>query len=48
MVALGTVDPTRVLTNTEPITNAISAYKSFDKREPGWVKVELKPASNPA
>ena len=24
---------------------AISAYKAFDKRKAGWVKVELKPAA---
>ena len=35
MVAQGTVDPTRVLTNTEPMTNAISAYKSFENASPG-------------
>jgi threonine dehydrogenase-like Zn-dependent dehydrogenase len=27
----------------EPISNAIEAYKEFDRREPGWVKVELRP-----
>jgi len=38
----GAIDPTKVLTNEEPIENVIEAYKAFDKREPGWVKVELE------
>lgn len=37
------VNPTSILTDVEPIRNAIEAFKSFDKREPGWIKVELKP-----
>jgi threonine dehydrogenase-like Zn-dependent dehydrogenase len=24
---------------------AIEAYRAFDKREPGWIKVELKPTA---
>jgi hypothetical protein len=26
------------------MTSVIEAYKSFDKRKPGWVKVKLEPA----
>lgn len=37
------IDPAEVLTQTEPLEDAIEAYKAFDKRESGWVKVELKP-----
>ena len=37
------IDPANVLTQTEPLADAIEAYKAFDKREAGWVKVELKP-----
>ena len=44
MVQSGKVDPTAVLSQVEPITSAIDAYKEFDKREPGWMKVELLPA----
>ena len=29
---------------TEPLTSAIEAYKPFDQRQPGWLKVELEPA----
>jgi threonine dehydrogenase-like Zn-dependent dehydrogenase len=43
MVRNGTTNPLSVLTQTEPITDAIEAYKAFDKRQAGWIKVELKP-----
>ena len=39
----GKADPLKVLTEVEPMTDAISAYKAFDKRNSGWVKVELTP-----
>ena len=45
LVATGAVDPTEILTNTEPLTGAIEAYEAFDRREPGWIKVELEPAA---
>jgi threonine dehydrogenase-like Zn-dependent dehydrogenase len=45
LVATGAVDPTEILTNTEPLTSAIEAYEAFDRREPGWIKVELQPAA---
>ena len=44
LVRMGQVDPAEVLTQAEPITSAIDAYKLFDRRAPGWVKVELKPS----
>lgn len=40
----GTIDPADVLTQTEPMMNAIEAYKAFDTRQPGWIKVELEPS----
>jgi threonine dehydrogenase-like Zn-dependent dehydrogenase len=43
LVRNGTVDPTKVLTETEPLTSAIEAYKAFDQRQPGWIKVKLQP-----
>ncbi|WP_161882248.1 zinc-dependent alcohol dehydrogenase [Deinococcus alpinitundrae] len=43
MVAAGVIDPTKVLTEDVGIQDAISAYKAFDKRQPGWIKVELEP-----
>ncbi len=44
-VLTGVIDPEKVLTQTEPMTSALDAYKAFDTRQPGWIKVELKPAA---
>lgn len=44
-VRSGRLDPVRILTQTEPMTGAIDAYKAFDERQPGWIKVELEPAA---
>lgn len=35
------IDPRDVLTQRQPFASAIEAYENFDRREPGWVKVEL-------
>ncbi|MFL5577246.1 MAG: zinc-dependent alcohol dehydrogenase [Gemmatimonadaceae bacterium] len=43
LVASGAFDPSQVLTKVEPVTDAIEAYKAFDRRTAGWTKVELKP-----
>ena len=43
LVESGVIDPAQILTQAEPLEDAIEAYKAFDKRESGWVKVELKP-----
>jgi threonine dehydrogenase-like Zn-dependent dehydrogenase len=43
MVREGSVEPTQILTQVEPLTSAIEAYKVFDLRQPGWIKVELQP-----
>jgi threonine dehydrogenase-like Zn-dependent dehydrogenase len=37
------IDPVKILTKVEPMQSAIEAYEAFDRREPGWIKVELKP-----
>ena len=42
-VRSGAFDPLSVLTRCEPLTNAIDAYRAFDTREPGWMKVKLTP-----
>ena len=44
-MAAGVVDPLKVLTQHEPLTDAITAYKQFDQRRPGWIKVESEPAA---
>ena len=46
MVRSGEVDPKQVLTQVEPLTSVIDAYKAFDTRQPGWVKVELVPGAS--
>ncbi len=48
LVRENAVDPTKILTHTGPLAGAIDAYKSFDKREPGWIKVMLEPSTEPA
>lgn len=43
VVQTGIIDPTLILTQREPLTNVLEAYKQFDVREAGWIKVALKP-----
>jgi threonine dehydrogenase-like Zn-dependent dehydrogenase len=43
LVETGVIDPTQILSNVEPLGDALDAYKAFDLREPGWIKVELLP-----
>ncbi|HVE13005.1 MAG TPA: zinc-dependent alcohol dehydrogenase [Elusimicrobiota bacterium] len=45
LVREGIVDPRAILSKRRPLASAIDAYKAFDQREAGWIKVELKPAS---
>jgi threonine dehydrogenase-like Zn-dependent dehydrogenase len=45
LVRTGAIDPTQILTKIEPLSDIIKAYKAFDQRQAGWVKVELKPAA---
>ena len=40
----GAIDPVQILTQVEPLTDVINAYKAFDQRQSGWIKVELKAA----
>ncbi len=43
LVRTGAVRPADLLTQVEPITGALEAYKAFDTRQPGWMKVKLEP-----
>ena len=43
LVSSGVVRPEEFLSNVEPLTSVIDAYKAFDERKPGWIKVELVP-----
>jgi threonine dehydrogenase-like Zn-dependent dehydrogenase len=45
MVRTGVIDPAEIPTQKEPLASAVEAYKSLNKREPGWVKVKLQPAA---
>lgn len=47
LVHSGQVDPAKLLTKQEELVSAIEAYESFDRREPGWLKVELVPSQQP-
>lgn len=44
MIQEGIFDPSKILTEIKPLTDAIEAYKAFERREAGWIKVELKPS----
>ena len=46
LVRSGRIDPLQVLTQVEPMTDAIEAYKAFDLRQPGWLKVAMKPEAS--
>jgi threonine dehydrogenase-like Zn-dependent dehydrogenase len=45
IVQSGRFDPQSILTQREPLIDAVEAYKAFDLRQPGWIKVELVPSS---
>jgi threonine dehydrogenase-like Zn-dependent dehydrogenase len=42
-VMSGAVDPSQIVTQHEPLADAIAAYKAFDTRQESWIKVELQP-----
>jgi threonine dehydrogenase-like Zn-dependent dehydrogenase len=46
LVRNGTVVPSEILTQDEPLASVIDAYKAFDKRRPGWIKVKIEPPSS--
>jgi threonine dehydrogenase-like Zn-dependent dehydrogenase len=41
LVRSGSFDPASIITQHEGMESAIDAYKAFDERRPGWMKVEL-------
>jgi threonine dehydrogenase-like Zn-dependent dehydrogenase len=45
MVRMGLVDPARIITRNEAMSDAIEAYEHFDRREAGWIKTRLRPAA---
>jgi threonine dehydrogenase-like Zn-dependent dehydrogenase len=48
LVAAGVFDPAAILTEREPLTDVLQAYEAFDRRRPGWMKVELLPQEGKA
>jgi threonine dehydrogenase-like Zn-dependent dehydrogenase len=45
LVQGGMVDPFQVLTQRQPLESVLDAYRHFDRRDAGWMKVELIPAA---
>jgi threonine dehydrogenase-like Zn-dependent dehydrogenase len=43
LIRNGSFDPAGIITRHEPMESVIDAYKAFDVRRPGWLKVELTP-----
>ncbi|MDH2426269.1 glutathione-independent formaldehyde dehydrogenase [Sphaerisporangium sp. TRM90804] len=43
LIHTGRVEPSFLLSHELPLSEAPDAYAHFDKREPGWTKVTLKP-----
>ncbi len=43
MVRAKRIEPEKILTQVKPMTDVIAAFEAFDRRENGWVKVELLP-----
>lgn len=41
LVRTGAFEPETILTQCEDLVSAVDAYKAFDKRRAGWMKVEL-------
>lgn len=39
------IDPAKILTQVKSMSDAIEAFKAFDMRAAGWIKVELDPQS---
>jgi threonine dehydrogenase-like Zn-dependent dehydrogenase len=45
LIRSGEVEVARMLTQHQPLSSAIEAFQSFDRRESGWVKVKLEVGS---
>ena len=43
IVSAGSVKPERVITQEQPIASALDAYRMFDQKKAGWLKVQLRP-----
>jgi len=45
LVRMGAFHPSAILTQRATFESALDAYRAFDRREPGWTKVEIKRAA---
>lgn len=43
LIRSGAFDPRSIVTQHQPLDSVIEAYKAFDTRQQGWLKVELRP-----
>ncbi|WP_313054460.1 zinc-dependent alcohol dehydrogenase [Pseudomonas lopnurensis] len=43
MIQARRIDPAKILTQIKPMNDVIAAFEAFDRRENGWIKVELQP-----
>jgi threonine dehydrogenase-like Zn-dependent dehydrogenase len=48
LIRSGSFDPTSIITKHETLESVIDAYKAFDERRPGWLKVALTPSQTAA
>lgn len=48
LVRTGAIHTENLLTQDEPLTSAIDAYKKFDRHASGWIKVKLEPEASGA
>ena len=48
MVQARRIDPAKILTQVKPMTDVIAAFESFDRRQNGWISVELQPQRSDA
>ena len=48
LVQSGAADPSKILTHIAPLMNVLDAYKNFDTRQEGWIKVMLDPRTTTA
>jgi threonine dehydrogenase-like Zn-dependent dehydrogenase len=45
LIRTGAIHPEEILTQVEAMDEVIHAYQAFDKRQKGWIKVELQPGA---
>lgn len=45
LIRNGSFDPTQLVTQVEKLDAVLDAYKAFDTRRAGWLKVELRPGT---